>query len=485
MLPSFFNLATSEPPMPDLDLCYTTATELLRRYRAGDLSPLDVVRNSLERIDEVNPKLNCFCFTYPEEALDKAKAAEQNLAAGKARPLEGIPMAIKDFTPTRGKLTTRGSKLLQDWVPDWSAVIVERLEAAGAIMVGKTTTPEFATSGFTDSPLWGITRNPWNTARTPGGSSGGAGAAVASGCVPLAEGTDMGGSVRIPAALCGTVGLKPSLGRIPMDIIDTAYDNISHFGPLTRSIADATLFLDVAQGEHPSDIQSLPRCELAIPPDGNVSGMKFALDVTLGFCAVDAGVEANLRATADALRAAGAEVEEIELGWDRNIVDIWTEIWGVFMAAAYDRLTDVPLEENRERMSPGLVDLIEAGRKVDAASARAWDFERTRYWKKLGAVLEQHQALLCPTMAITAPPVEMRDWDFGEINAQGLSEFMDITAPFNMTAQCPALSVPSGFADGLPTATQIVARRYDDALALTIGKAIEDAMPWSEPRPDI
>jgi len=471
--------------MPNLDLCYTPAIELLRRYHAGEISPVEVVENSLARIAEVNPALNCFCFTYPEDALAAAKTAEQRLASGKARPLEGIPLAIKDFTPTRGKVTTRGSRLLENWVPERSAVIVERLEAAGAIMVGKTTTPEFATSGFTDSPLWGITRNPWNPARTPGGSSGGSGAAVASGCVPIAEGTDMGGSVRIPAALCGIVGLKPSLGRIPMDIIDTVYDNISHFGPLARCVSDAALFLDVVQGEHPSDIQSLPRCELSLPPAGNISGMKFALDVTLGFCAVDAGVEENLRTTAEALRDAGAVVEEIELGWDRNIVDLWEDTWSIFMAAAYRRLTDVPLAENRERMSKGLVDLIEKGLKIDAVSARAAEFERSRYWRKLAVVLEAHHALLCPTMAITAPPVEMRDRDFGRVNAQGLSEFMDMTSPFNYTAQCPALSVPSGFADGLPTATQIVARRYDDALALNIGAAIENSMPWSHLRPDI
>ncbi len=471
--------------MVDPELCYTPATELIRRYLAKEISPVEVVQNSLARIEEVNETLNCFCFTFPEEALQQAKTAEQRLIAGKARPLEGIPIAIKDFTPTRGKLTTRGSRLLQDWVPDWNPVIVERLEAAGAIMVGKTTTPEFATSGFTDSPLWGITRNPWNRARTPGGSSGGSGAAVAAGCVPMAEGTDMGGSVRIPAALCGIVGLKPSLGRIPMDIIDTAYCNISHFGPLARTVDDVALFLDVVQGEHPSDIQSLPGCQIEHPLVGDAKGMKFALDVTLGFCAVDPGVEANLRATADVLSEAGATIEEVDLGWDSRIVDMWNGTWGIFMAAAYDNLTDVPLDENRERMSEGLVSLIELGRGIDAVTARKWEFERTRYWHKLGAVLDQHHALLCPTTAIVAPPVEMRDWNFAGTNDAGLLECMDMTAAFNYMAPCPALSVPSGFSDGLPTATQIVARRWDDPLALRTGVAIEKAMPWAHQRPDI
>jgi Asp-tRNA(Asn)/Glu-tRNA(Gln) amidotransferase A subunit family amidase len=471
--------------MVDLDLCYTPATELLRKYLAREISPVETVDNCLQRIEAVNGDLNCFCFTYPEEALAKAKKAEQRLISGNAGPLEGIPLAIKDFTPTRGKVTTRGSHLLQDWVPDWNPVLVERLESAGAIMLGKTTTPEFATSGFTDSPLWGVTRNPWDRSRTPGGSSGGSGAAVASGCVPFAEGTDMGGSVRIPAALCGIVGLKPSLGRIPMDIIDTAYCNISHFGPLARTIGDAALFLDIVQGEHPSDIQSLPRCQIEQPVGGNVEGMHFALDVSLGFCAVDAGVEANLRATAEALTDAGAVIEEIDLGWDSEIVDMWNGSWGIFMAAFYDNLTDVPLDENRDRLSEGLVRLIELGRTIDAVTARKWEFERTRYWHKLGAVLERHHALLCPTTAITAPPVEMRDWDFSQTNEAGLLECMDMTSPFNYMAQCPALSVPSGFTDGLPTAIQVVSRRWDDALALRIGAAIEKAMPWSHERPRI
>ena len=164
---------------------------------------------------------------------------------------------------------------------------------------------------------------------------------------------------------------------------------------------------------------------------------------------------------------------------------MWDGTWGIFMAAAYDNITDVPLDENRERMSKYLLHLIEKGRKIDAVTARKWEFERTRYWYKLGAILEDHHALLCPTMAITAPPVEMRDWDFGTVNADGMTECMDMTGVFNYTAQCPALSVPSGFVDGLPTATQIVARRHDDALALNIGAAIEKAMPWSQLRPPI
>ena len=242
----------------DIDLSFTPATELARRIRSRDLSPLEVVKASLARIEEVNPRLNCFCFVYPDEAIDLARDAERALEGnGAVGPLHGVPIAIKDLTPTKGKRTTMGSYAFEHWVPDKSALLVERLQAAGAIMVGKTTTPEFAYSSFTDSPLWGVTRNPWNPERTPGGSSGGSGAAVASGCVPLAEGTDMGGSVRIPAAWCGLVGLKPSFGRIPLDFLPTQFDTIQHFGPLARTVDDARLFLSVAQGPDELDVMSL------------------------------------------------------------------------------------------------------------------------------------------------------------------------------------------------------------------------------------
>ncbi len=472
--------------MPDLDLSYTPATELANKIRTKEISPVDIVQNSLDRIEQVNPALNCFCFTYPEEALQKAKAAEQAVMDGKdLGPLMGIPIAIKDFTPTKGKTTTRGSNLLKDWVPDWDATLVTRLQDAGAIMVGKTTTPEFATSGFTKTPLWGVTRNPWNTDCTSGGSSGGSGAAVASGCVPMAEGSDMGGSVRIPAGLCGIVGLKPSLGRIPMDIIDTTFDNISHFGPLARTVNDATLFLDITQGEHPSDIQSLPRCDLDISDYDDLRGVRIALDIDLGFYAVSPGIEANLRHVAELLREAGAIVEEVSLGWDQAMVDDWSGVWAVFHAAAYANMTDVDIEENAHLLSREYVGWVRRGQKIDAVTARSWDFNRTKAWHKLAAVHEKYDALICPTMAIVAPSADLEDRDFGRIDENGRTMGMDMTGVFNFVAQCPALSVPSGFSDGLPTAAQIVARKWDDRTALRIGAAIEKALPWSDKRPPL
>jgi Asp-tRNA(Asn)/Glu-tRNA(Gln) amidotransferase A subunit family amidase len=470
--------------MADLDLAYATAGELARLVRSRDISPVEVVENALARIEEVNPKLNCFCFTYPEEAREQARAAERAVLAGAdPGPLAGVPLAIKDMTPTRGKRTTLGSHVYEHWIPDKDAAVVERLRAAGAIMVGKTTTPEFAHAGFTESPLWGVTRNPWDPARTPGGSSGGSGAAVASGCVALAEGTDMGGSVRIPAAECGIVGLKPSLGRIPMDILPSLFDNISHFGPLARSVDDAALFLAAAQGPDERDIQSIGApLDLARPLAGAVAGKRLALSIDLGFYAIHPEIEANTRAAARALEDAGAVVEEVALAWRAEFDWAWREVWGVFMAAYFGQ----HLEQWRDRMDPDVVKLMEIGFAMSAVDYKRLEVLRSEQWRALAKILTRYDALLCPTMAQPAPPVEAKASEKAGTDAEGkfLSRYM--TQVFNLLGQCPVLSVPSGFtAEGLPTALSICGRRFDDQGVLEIGKALEAARPWAGKRPPI
>ncbi|MFQ5783241.1 MAG: amidase [Alphaproteobacteria bacterium] len=468
--------------MTDLALAYTPATELARRIAEGALSPVAVIENSLARIDEVNPKLNCFCFTYPDEALAKARAAEQAVAAGAPLgSLHGVPVAIKDMTPTKGKTTTMGSRVYQHWVPERDAVIVEKLEAAGAIVVGKTTTPEFAHSSFTESPLWGVTRNPWNPERSPGGSSGGSGAAVATGCVPLAEGSDMGGSVRIPAALCGVVGLKPSFGRIPFEILPSQFDALSHFGPLGRTVADVALFLAVTQGPDERDIQTLsPPLDVVVPPPGDVSGLRLALSLDLGFYALDDDVAANTRAAAAALADAGARVEEVELGWSREVVDAWVAHWSVYLASFFGQ----HLEGWRDRMDPGVVRLMDTALAMNAVDFKRLEFVRTRQWQALAPILERFDALLCPTMALPARPVGGSDDQFDEEDAEGRYHGYDMTSVFNFVSQCPALTVPSGFSrDGLPTALQIVGRRYDDLGVLRVGAALERVRPWAGSKP--
>ena len=468
----------------DLDLCYTPATELARLVATKKLSPVELMRNTLARIEAVNPTLNCFCFVYPQEALELAEAAEAAVMRGQPLgPLHGVPFAIKDLTPTRGKRTTLGSKAYETWVPDHDAPIVEALDGAGGIMVGKTTTPEFAYSSFTDSPLWGFTRNPWNPAKTPGGSSGGSGAAVASGCVALAEGSDMGGSVRIPASFCGIAGLKPSFGRIPFTILPSQFDQLSHFGPLARTVSDVALFLSITQGPDERDIQSLkPALDVKFPVPADARGLRLALSLDLGYAWVDPEVEAAVRAAAEALAAAGATVEEVELGWDWRLNDRWIEHWGVYLAAFFGHT----LASHRDQLDPNVRRLMESGLAMNAVDFKRIEFARTEQWKKLSPILSRYDAMLCPTMAMTAPGVGDRNVEYGKLDADGRYRGLDMTSVFNFVSPCPAFSVPCGFDKaGLPIGLQIVGRRFDDLTALRVGAALEAAMPWAEKRPAV
>jgi len=470
--------------MTDLDLCYTPAVDLARKMRAKELSPVEVVGNALARIEDVDPALNCYCFTYPDEALTRAREIEAAIQRGDdVGPLAGVPVAIKDLTPTAGKRTTLGSYAFEHNVPDHDATVVERLLGAGAILVGKTTTPEFAFAGFTESPLWGITRNPWNTGHTPGGSSGGSGAAVSAGTVPFAEGSDMGGSVRIPAAECGIVGLKPSLGRIPQDILPSVFDNISHLGPLARTVADAALFLNIAHGPDDRDILSLPgHLDLDRPFDRDLSGLRLAFSPNLGFYRVDDDIMANTRTALEALRDRGAVVEEVDLQWTEEVNQAWDTLWQVFMAAYFGHL----LDEWRNKFDPSIVRLIEQGNAVSAVDYKRIEIIRTRQWRDLAHIFADHHALIVPTMSKTAPPVEDKDKPAPRAGADGLTDFRTMTMPFNMVPQSPVLAVPSGFAgNGLPTSVSIVGRRFDDTGVLRIGAALEAALGWPAHRPPL
>jgi Asp-tRNA(Asn)/Glu-tRNA(Gln) amidotransferase A subunit family amidase len=463
--------------MPDLSVVDLSAGQIAKAIHKRGMSSAEAVEACLERIDKVNPRLNCFCFVYAEEAMRRALEADKKLQRGDTcGPLHGVPIAIKDFTPTCGKRTTLGSYVYENWVPEADAVVVERLLGAGAILVGKTTTPEFAYASFTESPLWGTTRNPWDLTRTPGGSSGGSAAAVASGCVPLAEGSDAGGSIRLPAAWCGIVGLKPSHGRIPFDPLASQFLSIWHFGPLTRTVEDAALFLNATQGPDDRDIASLPPLPpIADPLPRDVRGLRIALSPDLGYYAVHSDVLCNLEAVADTLRRLGAVVEPVELGWDRRINDACYLHFAVMMAMLYSH----HLPEWRERMDPKVVKMIESAGSIDALALKNVELVRTAQWEMLRRIFAHYDALICPTTSVTAPEIGHNEFEFDRDDENGRCLALDMTLQFNFVGQCPVVSVPSGLdGSGLPTGVQIVGQRYDDATALRIAAAVEEARPW-------
>jgi Asp-tRNA(Asn)/Glu-tRNA(Gln) amidotransferase A subunit family amidase len=459
--------------MPDPEIL--SVRDTAAGIAAGRTRAEDVIAATLARAHAAQDRLNCFTLILDDEAMAAARAADAAVAAGgPLGPLHGVPVAVKDLTPTRGHLTTLGSHSTGDWVPDRSALVVRRLEAAGAVVIGKTTTPEFAHSSFTYSPRWGVTRNPWDPERSPGGSSGGSGAAGGAGVVAFAEGTDMGGSIRIPAAFCGVVGFKPSLGRIPMTILPSQFDDISHFGPLARSVDDAIAFMAATAGPSDEDISSLPLpFDLGATRIDGLAGRRFALSMDLGHFAVDPAVEAAIEAAVEAMRRAGAVVDRVRLPWTREVGDRWFDLWCVFMAAFHgDRLAGF-----RDRMDPVIARIIDRGLTLGAAETKRIEILRSRMWAELAPILADHEALLCPTCAVPPPLVTQSDDDFVADGPDGRYHGLEMTAPFNLLSPCPALSLPAGLTPGgLPVGLQIVGRRHADEGVLALAGAIETAL---------
>lgn len=459
--------------MDELD--WLTAGEQASRVASRGVSPVELVEHALARIEVVDPVLNCFADVWHDEALTAARSAADDVAHGRELgPLHGVPIALKDTTPTAGHRTTLGSHAFEHWVPDHDATIVRSLRRAGAIVVGKTTTPEFAHTLITDSPLLGTTRNPWNPERTPGGSSGGSAAAVASGCVAIAEGTDMGGSVRIPAAWSGVVGLKPSLGRIPMDVLPGQFDTISHHGPLAACVDDARLFLHATQGPDDADILSIGApLDLSRPLVPDARGLRVALSVDLGIWAVDPAVERAVRDAAAAMADRGAAVEEVDLQVTRADEDAWMLLWCVFMAGYFGHL----VEEHRKRMTPRIVEMIESGRTRTAVELKRTEITRADLWRRVAPVFASHDVVLCPTMALGPLPAACADRPGAPTVDDGRYHAHDMTGPFNLLSPCPAISVPCGRdADGMPIGAQLVAGRWRDDIALRAAAVLEAAV---------
>ncbi|MFC7340372.1 amidase [Saccharopolyspora griseoalba] len=451
------------------------ATELLAAYAAGTLSPVEATEAALQRIADHDSAINAYCLVDGQRALQAARESENRWARGEPTGiLDGVPTSIKDIFYTSGWPTLRGSHTItpdQPWREDAPATAL--LRNAGAVLLGKTTTPELAWKGVTDNPRDGVTRNPWNPLRTAGGSSGGGAAAVAAGMGPLALGTDGGGSVRIPAAFCGTATIKPTYGRIPL-YPASPFGTLSHAGPMTTTVADTALMLDALAQPDPRDWSVIPAPSTPFRRDltGDVRGLRIALSTDLGFGThLDPQVRRAVTAAAHAFEELGATVEIADPGISDPVEDFHV-LWFAGAAKATEHLTDA----QREHMDPGLAEICRRGLTYSAQDYLEATNTRMQLGQRMAHFHQTYDLLLTPTIPI--PPFEAGVEVPADATSPRWTGWTPFTYAFNMTQQ-PAMSIPCGRTDdGLPIGLQIVAARHDDATALRAAHAYEQAHPW-------
>jgi aspartyl-tRNA(Asn)/glutamyl-tRNA(Gln) amidotransferase subunit A len=455
------------------DLQYLSAHDTLDLFRRGELSPMEHLESLIEQVETHDAVLNAVVDRRYDEARSEARAAEQRyLGKGDApRPLEGLGVAAKEEQPMVGRPWQQGSLAFADDVADHDHPIIERIQNAGGIIHIRTATPEFSCAGFTHSTLWGVTRNPWNNEFTPGGSSGGSGAALAAGYAPLATGSDIAGSIRIPASFCGVVGFKPPFGRVP-GLAPYHLDQYCHDGPLARTVADCALLENVIAGPHWRDIVSL-RDPPQIPRDlMNVEGMRVGLCMTLGDWPVEPDVVTNTNAVADALRRAGAQVDDVVLPWTMD--RLWHAMLAHFAAIFGPGIGAVEADHGEM-----LNDYARAFVTTVSSEMSFYEglVEETALWDPLGRLFEEIDVLLCPTIATSG--LQAGNAYVGQpvtIDGQEVSHYLKsmMTFPFNLFSRCPVLSVPSGLAgNGVPTGVQVVGRTYEDVSVFQVAAAIE------------
>jgi aspartyl-tRNA(Asn)/glutamyl-tRNA(Gln) amidotransferase subunit A len=441
-------------------------------FRSGELAPIELMQAVVHRAQATEPSINAFTDLYLEDALNQARTAGERYARGEARPLEGIPVAIKEEQPIAGLPWREGSTLLRRNVATVTHPVVERIMAAGGIVHARTTTPEFCCAGFTHSDLWGVTRNPWNLDYSSGGSSGGSGAALAAGSATLATGSDIGGSIRIPASFNGVVGFKPPYGRVP-GMPPANLDHYCHDGPLARTVPDCALLQNVIAGSHPMDPVSLP----APPPLAikGAAGLKVVLCMNLGDYPVEPAVVNATLAAAETLREAGIKVDEIELPWTR--AEIMAAAWAHYGAIFAPMIEAAAGDNQILRYTRDFIErATSAGSYFDALLIEA------KIHDDLTEVFGRADALICPTSGI---PAFLAGEDYVQtpliVNGVQLEHNLEapLCIPFNIAGRCPVLSVPSGIAgNGVPTGLQIVGRPYDDVTVFALGNVVASANPW-------
>src|SRR4051794_328722 len=459
------------------DIAFLPATRLLELYRARDLSPVAVMEETLRRLEAYEGALNAFVLYDPDSAMKAARASEARWHRGEPRGLlDGIPVALKDTLLTTGWPRLVGSRTIspdQPWTEDSPAVA--RLREAGALFFGKTTTPEFGWKAVTDSPLSGITRSPWDLARTPGGSSGGSGAAVLAGICPMAVGTDAGGSIRIPAAFCGIFGLKPTFGRVAV-YPPSAFGDVAHVGPMTRSVADAALMLDAIKGPDSRDWYSLPddgisyREQIA---EFSLKGKRIALSPTLGYAEPAPAVRQAVERAAAVFADLGAIVEPAD-----PFRESPGPIFEPLALGGFWALLCSMTPEKIALMDPGLVAECRRGEFVTTPEYVAAIGRRVALGAALRQFFDRYDLLLSPTMPIPAAYADPRD--DSAPNPNNFKDWMPYTYPFNLTKN-PSASIPCGFADGLPIGLMVTGPLYDDLAVLRACAAYEAAAGISWP----
>jgi aspartyl-tRNA(Asn)/glutamyl-tRNA(Gln) amidotransferase subunit A len=463
------------------DIGWLSVTQTVEAVRGKEVSPVEVVEALLKRIECLNPCLNAYCTIAADNARCQAQEAEAALLrGGPLGPLHGVPVAIKDLIFTQGIRTTSGSRLFQHFVPQQDAIVVERLRAAGAIIMGKTNTSEFGWMAGTGTHLFGETHNPWDLAYNAGGVSEGEGAVVAAGLAPLAIGGDFGGSIRIAASMCGVFGFKPSFGRVPQYPAFPIWETLSHTGPLTRTVADAALVMEIIAGRDDRDRFTLSDKHMKYQDalSGDLKGLRIAFSKDLGYAVVDPEVARLTESAARVFSSLGANVEAAHPEV-RSPERVYSSLIAVMLAA----ILQDKLETGRDLIGLKLVHFLEQYKSKTAFEYGRACRAQLEYWEGIWPFFAEHDLLVTPTLAV--PPFKLGRFGPREIDGKKVTmlDWMAFTYPFNITGQ-PAASLPCGFSqDGLPIGLQLVGRRFDDRTVLRAAAAFEQARPWTKRRP--
>jgi len=473
--------------MTSADFSYTSAADLAAIIRNRKASAVEVMRATLAHAERAHAVLNCFITTCREDAMRDAAAADATLAAGAdVGPLHGVPFHVKDLVNTKGVRTTFASFMHEHNVPQVDSVCVARLRQAGAILIGKTTTPEFGHMPYTQAPLFGRTRNAWAADRTSGGSSGGAAVALAAGVCPIGVGTDAGGSTRIPAACNGVIGFKQSAGVVPHDMSPEVFANISSINPMARTVMDTALMLETMAGTHPSDPYSYGAPSTgfvaAAMPEGSLKGMRMAWRPLLGNTVIDSQVLELCEAAALTLGRLGAAVEPM----DDDLEPI-EPTWFAYSSAMWNARFRDALPQWRDKLSPTLLRQMELGQDATGEAVGRSLLARTLLFRKVQGWFDRFDVIVTPTLARTAIDIEERLFEPIEIEGRKVDTvrkaWYPYTHPFNLTGH-PAVTLPCGFhSDGLPVAIQLVGRCGEDARLFRVAALFGQARPWAHRRP--